>query len=345
LTDLKTQSWRDVLPVHPTADLFPLMSEPELRELGEDIKKNGLQNPIVLFEDKPGKTFLLDGRNRLDAMELVGIKFEVQDHKQRSEISSPETRVSQVYLITDGFMSLIPGQPEGKPDAYVVSANIHRRHLSADQKRDLIAKLLKANPKASDRTIAKQTKVDHKTVGKARAELEGRGEIPHVEKRTDVKGRKQPSAKPKLAKKRPDPVPAEIPTGKRVEAPAQTGEIDIEVRTALDRIAQEVRDISEGGNQLHFWFRDEAPVQPALDSTAKLNSVRRNSVQNDPFALGVNLILAMSKQSGASGAASYAASTNMDLEKIERAANFLNEVVAVMKANQNAPAAISKVAA
>jgi hypothetical protein len=33
---------RDHLPVHPAADLFPLMSEPELRELGEDIKKNGL---------------------------------------------------------------------------------------------------------------------------------------------------------------------------------------------------------------------------------------------------------------------------------------------------------------
>ena len=39
-------------------------------------------------------------------------------------------------------------------------------------------------------------KADHKTVGKVRAEKEARGEIPHVEKRKDTKGRKQPAKKP-----------------------------------------------------------------------------------------------------------------------------------------------------
>ena len=43
--------------------------------------------------------------------------------------------------------------------------------------------------------IAKQTRADHKTVGTVRAELEGRGEIPHVAKVTDTKGRKQPVRK------------------------------------------------------------------------------------------------------------------------------------------------------
>ena len=27
------KSWRDVLPVHPAAELFPMMSEPELKEV------------------------------------------------------------------------------------------------------------------------------------------------------------------------------------------------------------------------------------------------------------------------------------------------------------------------
>jgi hypothetical protein len=35
-------SWRDVLKIHPACELFPLMSQAELKELGEDIKKNGL---------------------------------------------------------------------------------------------------------------------------------------------------------------------------------------------------------------------------------------------------------------------------------------------------------------
>jgi hypothetical protein len=31
--------WRKHLPVHPAADLFPLMSEQELKDLAEDIKE------------------------------------------------------------------------------------------------------------------------------------------------------------------------------------------------------------------------------------------------------------------------------------------------------------------
>jgi ParB-like chromosome segregation protein Spo0J len=76
--------WRDHLKVHPACDLFPLMSEDELKALGDDIKKNGLQKPIVLWalgcssswmgKQSVGGFFLLDGRNRLDAMELVGME-------------------------------------------------------------------------------------------------------------------------------------------------------------------------------------------------------------------------------------------------------------------------------
>jgi ParB-like chromosome segregation protein Spo0J len=79
---VRGMSWRDSIKVHPAADLFPMMSEAELRALGEDIRANGLRSPIVLHrDDKPREDArrytLLDGRNRLDAMELVGIPFEL----------------------------------------------------------------------------------------------------------------------------------------------------------------------------------------------------------------------------------------------------------------------------
>jgi hypothetical protein len=66
----KPNSWRDVLRVHPAAELFPSMSTDELRALGEDIKKNGLREGVAIIDDQ-----LLDGRSRLDAMETVGIKL------------------------------------------------------------------------------------------------------------------------------------------------------------------------------------------------------------------------------------------------------------------------------
>ena len=69
----KAKSWRN-MPVHSAADLFPLMTDAELVALGEDIRKNKLTSPIVLWTDDGEKLFLLDGRNRLDAMGAVTIE-------------------------------------------------------------------------------------------------------------------------------------------------------------------------------------------------------------------------------------------------------------------------------
>ena len=62
-----------MLPVHPAAELFPRMSPDELKALAEDIKKNGLKIPVTVWRGNGGRMQLLDGRNRLDAMEAVGI--------------------------------------------------------------------------------------------------------------------------------------------------------------------------------------------------------------------------------------------------------------------------------
>jgi ParB-like chromosome segregation protein Spo0J len=55
---------------HPIAEIFPMISNDELRELAEDIRKNGMLEPITLFEGK-----ILDGRNRFNAAKLVGFPF------------------------------------------------------------------------------------------------------------------------------------------------------------------------------------------------------------------------------------------------------------------------------
>jgi transposase len=195
-------SWRDHLKVHPAADLFPRMSEDELRELGEDIKANGLRSPIVLTDD-----MLLDGRNRLDAMELVGVKFELRGTDERHRGRPVKDGVCVLYIeggrapetgngIYRGILNKTFDEPEGAYD-YAISANLHRRHLTGEDKRDLIAKVLKAKPEASNRQIAKQVKAHHTTVGTVRAELESTGEISQLDKTTgaDGKKRKKPAKK------------------------------------------------------------------------------------------------------------------------------------------------------
>jgi hypothetical protein len=60
--------WREKFKVHPAADVFPEMSDEELKELGEDIGANGLRHSIVFHLG-----LLIDGRNRLEAMERAGL--------------------------------------------------------------------------------------------------------------------------------------------------------------------------------------------------------------------------------------------------------------------------------
>jgi hypothetical protein len=209
---LPMTSWRDILPIHPAAELFPLMEPDELRELGEDIK-NGLQSPIILWTDAdhPGYSLadsnkkvkassydwqVIDGRNRLDAMELVGIPVPKPTGDVRNDSAPYYTLVEPYQFAFARFNSYAPD-----PHVYVISANAHRRHLTPDQKREVIAALLKANPSQSDRSIAKTVKVDNKTVGAKRTQMEATGEIPQLEKRTgkDGKARKPPRPKAKTA--------------------------------------------------------------------------------------------------------------------------------------------------
>jgi hypothetical protein len=117
----------------------------------------------------------------------------------------------------------------------VLSLNVHRRHLTPKQKRVLIAKLVKVKPESSDRTIAAQVKLDHKTVGKVRGELERRGEIPHVAGRTDSTGRRQAAhRRPKPNATATERAPAEQV---RADAPAHVSAGDF-VTSAEQRKAE-----------------------------------------------------------------------------------------------------------
>jgi hypothetical protein len=177
----KPSSWRDVLPIHPAAELFPLMTPDELRLLGEDIRTTGLTSPIALWQPDPkSPAQLLDGRNRLDAIE--------------AEIGRPAIVGAPSLMTGEGFLAcnkVIVLDKSVDPYAYVISVNIHRRHLTAEQRRELIAALLKADPSKSDRQIAETVKASPTFVGKVRAEKEATGDVSTVDTRRDSKGRNQ----------------------------------------------------------------------------------------------------------------------------------------------------------
>jgi len=119
-------------PHHPDAQLFPMMSETELLDLATDIAATELHEAIKL---DPAGEFIVDGRNREAACGLAGV----------------EPRYERLPAGTDIF-------------AYVVSVNLRRRHLTVEQRHQIINEIKRRNPEISNREIAKRADVSYQTV-------------------------------------------------------------------------------------------------------------------------------------------------------------------------------------
>lgn len=86
--------------VHPAANFFPLMSDDELAGLIADIDEHGQREPATLWKGQ-----LIDGRNRAVACERLGRELDCCELDDDTD-----------------------------PVAWVISHNLHRRHLSQSQK-------------------------------------------------------------------------------------------------------------------------------------------------------------------------------------------------------------------
>lgn len=93
---------------HPLSSAFPSMSQEQFRELIDDIDLNGLREPIVIFDNK-----ILDGWHRYQAC-------------QELNVARP----------------LMVAYEGDDPVGYVLSKNLHRRHLDAGARAIIIARLV-----------------------------------------------------------------------------------------------------------------------------------------------------------------------------------------------------------
>jgi len=100
---------------HEIANIFPMVEGAELTVLSTDIKKNGLIDPIWLYEGR-----ILDGRNRYRACQEAGIEPRFQPY------------------------------PGDDPLQHVISLNLHRRHLNESQRAVVASRL--ANMRQGERT-------------------------------------------------------------------------------------------------------------------------------------------------------------------------------------------------
>lgn len=143
-------------------ELQPLMpiSKDDRDTLTTDIRENGIRDAIKVYQDEDGAFFIIGGLNRWEIAKELGI--EIVD-----------------IMIFDGT--------EKEIKELVINDNLSRRHLKTADKRALIGAKLELDPAKSNRKIARETGVDHKTVGDVRREKVKAGDIPAVEGRERVK--------------------------------------------------------------------------------------------------------------------------------------------------------------
>jgi ParB-like chromosome segregation protein Spo0J/N6-adenosine-specific RNA methylase IME4 len=141
--------------------VMPPLTGDERAALLEDIKARGVMVPVEY--DEQGE--ILDGHHRVDICNELGI-------------------ANWPRLIRYGLA-------EDEKLRHARRLNLDRRHLNAEQRRELIAAELKAAPERSDRAIGAGLGVDGKTVGAVRDDLESTAEIPQLETRIGRDQRKR----------------------------------------------------------------------------------------------------------------------------------------------------------
>jgi N6-adenosine-specific RNA methylase IME4 len=155
---------------HPIANLFPLIEGEDFSRLVADIYEHGLQEKIVLREGK-----ILDGRNRYRALVSLDRFDQFRD------------------TIDFDHLAFTHGAPKD-PLVWVLSKNLHRRHLSESQRAMVAAKLATLEPgrpslwkKPAD--LPGSSHVEHADVSSGLTQAEA-AETMHVSERSVRSARK-----------------------------------------------------------------------------------------------------------------------------------------------------------
>ena len=225
--------------LHPLCTLFPRLDGNEFNALKEDIKQNGLRQPIVL---KDG--MILDGGNRYRACVEAGIEPKF------------------VEFDGDNIVS------------FVLSVNLHRRHMTPGQQAAIVASAQdwsKANSHGGDRKSDQSKAIDFDTVEK-RAAASG------VSRITQMKADSVAKADPELAKK---VAHGEISLPKAVEK--------ISPRKTKEEIPEEIDDCSDDRDQIILELKD-AVVMLDEENTRLKDALAANQLPEDEIQSASEII-------------------------------------------------------
>ena len=141
-------------------DLLRDLTDEEYQGLAKSVKDQGkVIVPVVL----DGNWGVIDGANRLRIAIYLGLR--------------------EIPFIVR------PGLTHEQKRLLALELNLHRRHLTPEQRREYVALELKKDPTRSNRSLAEQANTNHHVVQDVRQDLEAQGVIPETPARIGSDGK------------------------------------------------------------------------------------------------------------------------------------------------------------
>jgi N6-adenosine-specific RNA methylase IME4/ParB-like chromosome segregation protein Spo0J len=148
----------------PFIDCLPPLADSEFEALRADIaERQAVIVPIVIDEMRN----VIDGANRL--------------------------RIAASLSIREVPIEVRVGLSDADKEQLAEDLNLHRRHLSREQMRRFVERRLARSPGRSNRQIAADLGIDHKTVAFVRRTGEATGEIPQLSRTVGADGKTRPA--------------------------------------------------------------------------------------------------------------------------------------------------------
>lgn len=236
---------------HPAAELFPMMPADQYEAFKEDIRKNGFQQDVTIYKDQ-----ILDGRNRYKA----AIELDMLDELPICEIDD---------------------DTDFDPYQWVISRNLHRRHLNESQRAGVAAKL--ANMKegkpsndtrqiclVSQKEAAEMLQISERSVRNAKAVREhGSPELIEMVEQ----GKVAVSKAAKIAKEVPKKEQAEAAKQKAPRKKQTKNKSDQKIESPKTK--EQLRDVDIDQQAVEDFLRCRSPLNRLKKLVAELTDQQR----------------------------------------------------------------------
>ncbi|MCY2945180.1 MAG: DUF4326 domain-containing protein [Planctomycetota bacterium] len=149
---------QEIVKYHPIADVWPMMQEDQLQELAADIKKNGLIQPVWLYQG-----MILDGRNRWAACKIAGVEPKTKEYTGDEPTAFAVSLNDKRRHMNKGSLAAVAAELE---PFFAEDAKRRQRASGGDKKSELVKSVKAKLPEVVDNNPSVQARAEAaKSVG------------------------------------------------------------------------------------------------------------------------------------------------------------------------------------